>query len=40
MDENLLEIGVEEDEDDSDFKFNEDLFCEYGKFYIRGMLVF
>lgn len=30
MDENPLETGAEEDEDDSDSKFNEDLLCEHG----------
>lgn len=40
MDENPLETGVEEDEDDSDSKFNEDLLCEHGKFYTRGMSAF
>ncbi|XP_020630467.1 ubiquitin carboxyl-terminal hydrolase 48-like [Orbicella faveolata] len=30
MDENPQEIGAEEDEDDSDSKFNEDLLCEHG----------
>ena len=39
MDENPQETGVEEDEDDSDSKFNEDLLCEHGKF-TRGMSVF
>lgn len=32
MDENPQETGAEEDEDDSDSKFNEDLLCEHGKF--------
>ena len=39
MDENPQEIGAEEDEDDSDSKFNEDLLCEHGKF-TRAMSVF
>lgn len=30
MDENPQEAGAEEDEDDSDSKFNEDLLCEHG----------
>lgn len=32
MDENPQETGAEEDEYDSDSKFNEDLLCEHGKF--------
>ena len=32
MDENPQETGAEEDEVDSDSKFNEDLLCEHGKF--------
>ena len=36
MDVNPQETGAEEDEDDSDSKFNEDLLCEHGKF-TRGM---
>lgn len=32
IDENPPETGTEDDEDDSESKFNEDLLCEHGKF--------